>query len=118
MTMTVGEKITKRLAAFAAALEDDKTVTERFTCRRITLDLRPQPYDPKLVKDTRALLGLSQSLFAKFLGVSIKSVSAWERGSKSPRDIACRFMDEIRENPSYWKERLSSIAQPAVKSRL
>jgi len=115
MTTTIGEKITKRLAAFATALEKKEQVTERFTCRRMTLDLQPQPYDPALVKKTRQSLGLSQSLFARFLGVSVKTVSAWECGAKNPRDIACRFMDEIRENPGYWKERLSAIAKPATR---
>ena len=116
MTTNIGQKITKRLAAFATALEENKTVTERFTCHRITLDLQPKPYDPKLAKKTRDSLGLSQALFAQFLGVSVKTVSAWECGSKNPKNIACRFMDEIRENPEHWRERLSNIAKPTANA--
>jgi len=108
----IGEKIHKRLAAFAEALEKSETITERFTCRRIELDLQPEPYNPELVKKTRAALGVSQALFAQFLGVSVKAVSAWERGARAPSDMACRFMDEIRHDPAYWQGRLRKIARP------
>ena len=112
MARSIGEKITKRLAAFVEALEKDEKISERFTCRKIELDLQPQPYGPELVKQTREVLGVSQALFAHFLGVSVKSVSAWEQGKKTPSDMACRFMDEIRHDPTYWRTRLRKIARP------
>jgi putative transcriptional regulator len=117
---SLGERITRRLGAFVKALENDEIMSQRFTCRRIELRLEPQPYSPELVKATRNALGVSQALFAKFLGASVKTVSAWERGAKVPRDVACRFMDEIRRDPKYWQGRLRELAvvkgggEPAV----
>lgn len=78
----------------------------RFTCRTFVLDLEPASYNPNDVKSTRKLLSASQGMFAKFLGVSIKTVRAWEQGTNTPSDMACRFMDEIRRNPDYWRSRL------------
>jgi putative transcriptional regulator len=107
---TVGTRIIQGLQEFVETLEQREPVTEKFTCRQIELDLRPTPYDPEMVKETRKLLGASQSVFARFLGVSIKTVRAWEQGINTPNDIACRFMDEIRRNPPYWLERLRDAA--------
>ena len=117
MGRSIGEKMVERLGAFAEALEKNETITERFTCRQITLDLQPKAYSPELVKVTRSSLGVSQALFAQFLGVSVKTVSAWEGGAKAPKDIACRFMDEIRQDPTYWRARLRDIARPKDGSK-
>ncbi len=114
---TIGQKINARLAAFAKALENNETILERFACRRVELNRDPQPYNPQLVKATRGALGVSQALFAQFLGVSVKSISAWERGTKTASDIACRFMDEIRRNPKYWRGRLE-VSDKGVRNRL
>lgn len=107
---SVGQEILEGLEEFAAALEANETIPGKFTCRKIVLDLEPQVYRPELVKKTRQLLGASQAVFAQFLGVSVKTVRAWEQGINSPQDIACRLMDEIRHNPAYWQQRLRDLA--------
>lgn len=107
MDTSIGRQAVQRLRRFTEALQNGEPITERFTCRKIILDLKPQAYDPELVKETRKLLNLSQALFAKFLGVSRKTVQAWEQGVMEPRDMACRFMDEIRLDPEYWRRRVS-----------
>ena len=109
MSNSLGKVVAGRLAEFADALENNDIA--KFTCRKVVLDLVPMSYDPDLVKKTRAILSVSQSIFAQFLGVSIDTVQAWESGMNSPRDMACRFMDEIRHDPTYWRSRLmQSIA--------
>ena len=116
MKPSAEEKIIQGLEQFADALESGEDVTRRFTCRKFVLNLEPTEYSPELVKDSRAKLGLSQALFAQFLGVSASSVQAWERGEKMPKDIACRFMDEIRRDPEYWRRRFLEIAEPRTAS--
>lgn len=106
MKKSVEKRIVERLESFVGALKADKKISEAFTCRTVTLDLEPTPHNPKAVVATRKLLNASQALFAKFLGVSIKTVRAWEQGKNPPQDIACRFMDEIQRNPDYWRKRL------------
>lgn len=114
MKKSLGKTIGDRLNEFADALESGQDVSAKFTCRKVQLNLEPQPYDPKLVKQTRSLLGASQNIFARFLGVAVDTVQAWERGANVPSDMACRFMDEIRHNPEYWRERLRSSVKQKV----
>ncbi|MFO0808642.1 MAG: hypothetical protein U0746_08475 [Gemmataceae bacterium] len=108
-TPTFGGKILAALADFADAVERGD-VAERLTCRTVRLDPRPEPYSPELVRTTRRGLGLSQPLFAKFLGISPKTVRSWEQGVNVPSTMACRFMDEIRRSPEHWAERLRQMA--------
>ena len=112
MDRSLGKVIGERLTEFAEALENGESLSAKFTCRKVVLDLLPMSYDPALVKKTRAILSVSQSIFAQFIGVSIDTVQAWESGVNVPKDMACRFMDEIRHNPTYWRKRLmDSISQ-------
>ena len=106
MRNSVGAKILEGLQEFTDALEDNKAIAKQFTCRTVVLDLMPVPYSPAKVQATRKILRASQGLFAQFLGVSVKTVAAWEQGQNSPSDIACRFMDEIQRNPDFWRKRL------------
>jgi len=112
---SAAQTVIKRLTEFTEALEGGAKISERFTCRKMELDLKPQSYDSKLVKQTRELLGASQAIFARFLGVSVKLVSAWEQGTKEPSDLACRFMDEIRANLDSMRKRLRSSMKPKKK---
>lgn len=98
MKPSVEERIIQRLGEFAEALESRKPIKDEFNCRRIVLKLRPKPYSPEMVKDTRAKLGASQAVFALYLGVSPKTVQAWEQGDHPPNKMACRFMDQIQRN--------------------
>ncbi len=75
-------------------------LSEKFTVRKIRLNLEPTSYNPATVRKTRDVLKLSQPLFAKFLGVSVQTVRAWEQGNKIPSDMACQFLDEINANPA------------------
>ncbi len=106
MKDSVGAKIIEGLREFTDALEKGEPIAEQFTCRTVMLDLMPMPCGPDAVKSTREILGASQEIFAQFLGVSAKSVRAWEQGANTPSDMARRFMDEIRRNPDFWRTRL------------
>ena len=57
-------------------------------------------------------------LFARFLGVSVKTVRAWEQGTNTPQEIACRLMDEILHDPDYWRKRLSQLARSRTPASL
>lgn len=107
---SVGARIIDGLRELAETLEKKESIAEKFNCRVIELDLRQTNYDPDLVRDTRKLLQASQTVFARFLGVSPQTIRAWEQGLNTPRDVACRFMDEIRLNPDYWRRRLRETA--------
>lgn len=109
---TFGDDIISRLQEVADVLERGDDLQDHFTGRTYRLDVRPTPHDPKLVLATRKVLGLSQALFARFIGVSPRTVQGWELGVGSPpSEMACRFLDEIRLNPEYWRRRLRQVAK-------
>ncbi len=110
MTESKGKKIVDRLRNFAETLERSESITDKFTCRTIKLNLEPAPYSADLVKETRELLGVSQAIFAQFLGVSVKTVHDWEQDRKTPKNVARRLMDEIRRDPEYWLNRLRDLS--------
>lgn len=80
---SVGSRIVQRMQAFTEALERGEEISERFTCRKVSLDLQPARYTPAEVRKTRELLKASQAVFAQFLGMSVKTVRSGNRG-KSP----------------------------------
>jgi putative transcriptional regulator len=107
---SVESEVLEALRDFTDALEKGE-VSKRYTCRQIQLKLRPTPYSKELVKATRKTLGVSQTLFARFIGVSPKTVRAWEQGVNAPQPMACRFMDEIRGSPKHWRQRLREVTE-------
>ncbi len=48
---------------------------------------KPEPLTPDQILTKRKGLGLSQVKFAAALGVSVKKVSAWERGKAVPNEV-------------------------------
>ena len=109
----VERDLVEGLDGFLVDLKGNRPIRKKYSCRQVVLNLRTRAYGPKEVKTIRALLKVSQALFAQFLGVSPQTVRAWERG-QSPSDIACRFMDEIHRDPPYWRERLREVAKVKV----
>src|SRR5258708_26693878 len=108
MNPTVADGIRKRLEECTRDLENGKGIQNKYTCRKVEFRLKPRPYNPHAVRQTRDLLRASQKVFAMFLGTSVKTIQAWEQGNgNAPSKMACRFMDEIRRNPAYWRKRLN-----------
>ena len=91
------------LEEFADALAKGEKITRKFRCHRVILDLHAVPYSCDQVKETRALLKVSQAIFAQFLGVKPATIRSWEQGRNHPPDMACRFMDEIRRHPDHFR---------------
>lgn len=105
----IGQEIVESLQEALESLRKCNTIEEAFTCHHVDVPTKPIVYDPQGVKTTRKMLRASQSIFAKFLGVSPHTVRAWEQGEDVPSDIAKRFMDEIRHDPAYWRARLRAV---------
>lgn len=98
--------VEERLLSSMEDLVDSLKRGETLTYRTVVMQLKPSTYNPQKVVSTRKLLGASQGMFAQFLGTSPATIRAWERGGNDPSPMACRFMDEIRNNPEYWRTRL------------
>ncbi|MBX3413248.1 MAG: helix-turn-helix domain-containing protein [Pirellulales bacterium] len=106
MAQSIGKRILRGLQEFNEALENDDQLAKKLTGREVVLDLKPTRYTAKRVKETRQLLEVSQLVFAQFLGVKVSTLQKWEQGRQQPEAIAGRFLDEIRLNPDYWRDRL------------
>ena len=61
----------------------------------VTVAELPQYHD-KEIKEIRENLNLSQKNFAFVLGVSQKTVEAWESGRNIPQGIAQRFLQVLK----------------------
>jgi putative transcriptional regulator len=109
-----GAEIVGALNGFLDAIREGGEIAERFTVRTVELNLEPRVYSGEDVKATRATLGLSQVLFARFLGVSVNAVRAWERNDRKLSRMASRFLDEIALSPDHWKARIreSIVTKP------
>jgi putative transcriptional regulator len=51
------------------------------------------------VAETRARVGLSQSEFARLLGVSVRTLQEWEQGRRSPSGPARMLLTIAYKNP-------------------
>jgi putative transcriptional regulator len=61
-------------------------------------------YKPQQIKDIRARLGLTQGLMGGIVGVSPKTVEAWEIGNRRPSSSAMRVLAELDTNPKYFEK--------------
>lgn len=51
------------------------------------------------VKDIRLSLNMTQGIFAAVIGVSVKTVEAWEAGTNTPSGIARRMLSLLKSDP-------------------
>lgn len=58
-------------------------------------------FKPHEIKEIRNKTGLTQNLFAKYMGVSIKTVEAWEAGRNHPEGAACRLLAITQKDPLF-----------------
>lgn len=67
--------------------------SEKKYLRRRVIEVEPvKKYEAQEIKKIRTKVGLSQKLFAAFLGVSNKTVEAWEKGTNRPSGAASRIL--------------------------
>ncbi len=55
------------------------------------------PDIPKLIKELRERLGLTQEQFAQRVGVTFSSVNHWENNKRTPQPFLVRRLVEMKE---------------------
>lgn len=86
-----------------------EAVEKKFTVRRVKpAVLKPPAATAAQVVAVRDALGVSQAVFAAWLGVSASTVQGWEQGVNPPAGAAARLIAEIRHDPAYWRKRLAA----------
>lgn len=110
-----GSALIESLGGLRDALRDGECLHEKFTMRTVELVLEPREFTPEEVLRIRENLRASQGVFAKLLGVSIKTLQAWEQGKNPPPPIARRLLDRIEADPEPWFKMLrdGAVSVPA-----
>ena len=94
--MSVFEKIKTGLEE--AIAYEEGTLQAKVT----TLSIRPVThYAPSEIKEIRTSTGMTQVVFAEFMGVSVKTVEAWEAGRNKPVGSACRLLALTKTDPQF-----------------
>ena len=70
--------------------------------KKTTRTIKPlEKFTSGEIKEIRVSTGLTQVLFAQYMGVSVKTVESWEAGTNHPDGAACRLLSLTRQNPSF-----------------
>lgn len=103
---SAGSKILAAIEEATELLRSEGLGSRRLTVRTYRMPTAPRAYRPGDVKRVRELLGASQAVFARFLGVNVNTIRSWEQGKRPPQQIARRFLSEIEADPNYWRRRM------------
>jgi len=87
----MGQYYDELMSSINEAIEDSKEDEKTLKRRAVTI-IPVKKYRSEEIKRIRRTTGLSQKLFASYLGVSNKTVEAWERGINQPSGAACRML--------------------------
>lgn len=96
--------------------DESPTGNDRLTIRTIEV-AEPSNYDARKVRKVREILNVSQTVFARLVGVSDVLVRSWERGVRQPAPIARRLLDQIYAHPIQFA-RLVRSSSVTTESRV
>lgn len=99
--MTVGEGL---ITALEQAIDYEKGVSAKGVKSR-KISIAPLPhYKSEKIKEIRNRLGLSQTTFAYLMGVSKKTVEAWESGRNEPNGPAQRILMFLEKDNKFLEK--------------
>ena len=74
----------------------------KINARKTKLTIKPvTTFNNNEIKRIRQKTGLSQVVFAGSLGVSPKTVEAWENGRNKPEGASRRLLEVVRDDPGF-----------------
>lgn len=107
----VWDRVIGEMNKLADAIRSGKA-DERFTVRRVKVVAGPPELSAADIKAIRESIGVSQPLFAEFLGVSPQVVKAWEQGRRRAVGAARRLLADMRDHAGHWRERVRETITP------
>jgi putative transcriptional regulator len=109
-TISAGAKILGAIQEATELLRSEGLSSKRLTVRAYKVAPPLRSYKSGDVRRVRQRMGTSQAVLARFLGVNVNTIRAWEQGKRLPQPIACRFLAEIETDPAYWRQRIEQAA--------
>lgn len=86
-------------SALEEAIENEKAEQKFLTAETVSIEIEPLvQYTAEDIKAIRSKTGLTQSLFAKWFGVSTRTVEAWESGRNKPSGPSSRLLGLLQSN--------------------
>lgn len=94
----MGKMYNSIIQGLQEAVDDAKSKNQ---LKRNIVEIEPlKEYSAQKIKGIRSSVGMSQKSFAGYLGVSIKTVEAWEAGKNKPSGTACRLLSILEMDSS------------------
>ncbi|MBE5874752.1 MAG: helix-turn-helix domain-containing protein [Lachnospiraceae bacterium] len=91
------------MAGLTEAVEDAQSKDNKLRRRVVTI-VPVKEYSASEIQAIRKSTGLSQRLFAGYMGVSDKTVEAWEAGKNRPSGAASRLLTMMEMDADLTKE--------------
>ena len=105
---TLGAEIVEGLQELLDVLRSGEPLESRF----IVHDIEPpgSSTNGHPVENVRRLreeiLKVDPDAFARFLGVTPRTLRSWEDGTRVAGPVARRFLEEIAADPKHWRSRM------------
>ena len=85
------------------AIDDAKQTKKKLT-RHVVSIVPVKEYQADEIRAIRNKIGFSQKLFASYIGVSDKTVEAWEAGTNHPSGAASRILSMMEMDANLIEE--------------
>lgn len=85
------------------AIEDAQSEGKKLNRRTVTI-IPVKEYGAEQVRNIRNSVGMSQSTFAGYLGVTKKTVEAWEAGTNHPSGAASRILNMMEMDTEFGRK--------------
>lgn len=105
---TIGEEIVEGLQELLDVLRSGEPLESRFIVHDIEppASKTPAQHAANIRSLREDILKVDLEVFARFLGVSPRTLRAWEDGTRSAGPVAKRFLEEIAADPKHWRTRM------------
>jgi putative transcriptional regulator len=98
------ETFAEMMESAEQALAYERGEDKGYRVTQVVVPKPPQPMSSREIAGLRKQLNYSQSVFARVLNVSTKTVQAWEQGARVPSDAALKLLTIAKKRPEVLLE--------------
>ena len=98
------DTFTEMMESANQALAYERGARKSFRVTEVAVPRAPRPMSSEEIAHLRKRLNCSQSVFARALNVSTKTIQAWEQGARTPSDTALKLLSIAKKHPEVLLE--------------